>query len=321
MEPIHVVCCPDNNYAMPTGVMLCSLCENNKDASLFIHVIYLKLSENNRNLLKKTVEKYHQTIAFYEIEESALPSIQTFSDHQKLPISAFLRLFVGSILPNDVHRVLYLDGDIIVRKSIDELYNTEFMDTGVAVVLDCKMNGSDISRTFNALKYPPYLGYFNSGVLLVNLDYWRNKKIETLFIETIKDYMRVLYHSDQEVLNKVFCNSKVLLPFTFNFQHGFRFKPEYRMISWEYNKEIEETYREPVILHFTGSKPWNASCDDPYQQEFHKYKALTPWKDLPIKGKIAWEIRKRLKRMCMWLKIPYNYYHVEWAYSYSDLKK
>lgn len=321
MEPIHVVCCPDNNYAMPTGVMLCSLCENNKEASLFIHVVYLNLSEKNRNLLKKTVEGYHQAIAFYGVEESSLPSIQTFSDHQKLPISAFLRLFVGSILPNDVHCVLYLDGDIIVRKSIDELYNYDFMGTGVCWALDWKMNGSDISKTFNALNYPSYLGYYNSGVLLINLDYWRENKIENMFVDTIKKYMRVLYHSDQEVINKVFCNCKISLPLTYNFQHGFRFKPEYRMISWEYNDEIEEAAKDPVILHYTGSKPWNASCDDPYQPEFHKYKALTVWKDVPIKGKLAWEIRKRLKKMCMWLKIPYNYYYVEWAYEYSDLKK
>lgn len=320
MEPINVVCCPDNYYAMPTGVMLCSLCENNKDVDLHIHVVYLELTGENIQLLKKTVEDYHQSITFYKMDPASLPQIQFFSEQQKLPITAFLRLFVSSILPPDVHRTLYLDGDIIIRKSIRELFNMNLIGYGVAVVPDQIYCYTDIARTYNSLKYSPSLGYFNSGVLLINLDYWREKGIEEKFLVTIKEYMNVLYHCDQDVLNKVFCDSKIFVPLTYNFQNIFLAKPEFRKISWEYNQEIAETALDPIVLHFTGSKPWKASCDHPYKEEFHRYKALTVWKNVPVKGKIAWAIRKRIKKLMMWLRIPYNYYHIEWAYSYSDLR-
>ena len=321
MEPIHVVCCPDNNYTMPTGVMLCSLCENNKDVELIIHVPYVDLEEENILLIKKVVESYQQTVIFYNIIKSSLPQIHVPVRQRNLPTSAYIRLFLGSILSKNIHRVLYLDGDIIVRKSITNLYNTDMLETGVAVVPDRKLSYNDIHKTYNALDYSPSLGYFNSGVLLINLDYWRENNIERQILDTIRKYMKVLYNSDQEVLNKVFCESKINLPLTYNFQHDFLAKPEYRMISWEYNHEIDETAKDPVILHYTGAKPWMASCDHPYKEEFLKYKALTIWKDVPVKGKIKWEVRKLIKKIMMWLKIPYNYYYVEWAYSYSDLKE
>ena len=320
METTNVVCCPDNNYAMPTGVMLCSLCENNRDADLFIHVVYLELSAENVQLLKETVETYQQRISFYKMEESSLPNIKFFSGQQKLPISTYIRLFIASILPNDIQRVLYLDGDIIVNKAVKDLFRINMEGHSIAAVPDDKFGYNEIHKTYNALKYPPSLGYFNAGVLMINLEYWRENDVEPMFVDIIKKYMSVLYHNDQDVLNKVFCESKLNLPLTYNFLPNFIAKPEFRMISWEYNKEIDETAKDPVILHFTGSKPWNASCDHPYQQEFHKYKAITVWKKVPLQGKLKWEIRKTIKKICMLLRIPYNYYHIEWAYSYSDLK-
>ena len=321
MDKIHIVCSPDNNYAMPTGVMLCSLCENNKDVELYIHVLYVDLSDDNVKLLRKTVEDYHQSIAFYKIDESKLPRIQTFSQQQKLPISTFLRLFIPSVLSLDINKVLYLDGDIIVRKSIEELYRTSLSGHSVAAVPDDILCFTGISKTYNALKYPPSFGYFNAGVLLINLDYWRKNNVEQQFINTINKYKKVLYHNDQDVLNKVFCESKIFIPLTYNFQHDFLVKPEWRRISWEYDEEIEETAHDPAILHFTGRKPWFASCDHPYKEEFLKYKALTVWKDVPLYQKYKSKGNRIVKKMMLKFQIPYNYYHMEWAYNYSDLRK
>ena len=316
---IHVVCCPDNYYAMPTGVMLCSLCENNKTEQLFIHVVHADLSEQNQQRLTETVTQYGQEIEFLKINRSSLPNIKLTREQQQLPIATYYRLFLSSLLHANIDKVLYLDGDIIVRGNIKRLYEEPLVDFSVAAADDYLFSNDRIEQSYNALKIPPSSGYFNCGVILINLEFWRLHGVEKQFIQFIESHNLPLYHHDQDVLNKVLCHSKKFLPLTYNFQHNFLAKPEYRKISWEFNEEIERTATNPVILHFTGSKPWREDCDHPYREEFLKYRALTVWRDTSIERCLKWRAKRPLKKLMMALGVPYNYYKPQWAYNYKDL--
>ncbi len=48
---MEILVCPDDSYAMPTGIMLISLFENNPHATINLHVIYTALSDENKGLL------------------------------------------------------------------------------------------------------------------------------------------------------------------------------------------------------------------------------------------------------------------------------
>ena len=88
-------------------------------------------------------------------------------------------------------------------------------------------------------------------------------------------------------------NSKKQLPLTYNFQNGFLYKE--RNLSWEYDEEIRDTIRNPIILHFTGDKPWQKGCNHPYKGEFFKYQKMTKWANIPLwKARpISWKIKIR----------------------------
>ncbi len=51
-----------------------------------------------------------------------------------------------------------------------------------------------------------------------------------------------------------------------------------------------------MILHLAGERPWNNGCNHPYKEEFYKLKALTPWKDEPIK-RVTYNKKDQIKRV------------------------
>ena len=79
----------------------------------------------------------------------------------------------------------------------------------------------DDIRIYNRLQYSPSLGYFNAGVLLVNLRYWRENNLSESFFEIINKYPERLRYHDQDVLNIVLKEIKLTLPLKYNVQHGY----------------------------------------------------------------------------------------------------
>ena len=117
--------------------------------------------------------------------------------HSYISLSAYYRLKLPSILV-ELDKVLYLDCDVIVNTSLKDLYDTDITDYYAAGVKDIAMTSSG---------YVPKLEnnniYFNTGVLLLNLDKMRKDKIEIEFEDyTIKNIQSIKV-GDQEILNKV----------------------------------------------------------------------------------------------------------------------
>lgn len=282
---MDIVCCLDNNYVMPVGVMMCSLCENNKNEKITFHVIGTDLTDKTKDSFRHIViDKYHKAICFYGLDGinlSILPISQSFQLSHINSLATYYRLFLTEVLPKHISKVLYLDGDIIVRHSLTKLWNTDITNVPLAATIDVEAFNC---KYYNRLKYSQHLGYFNAGVLLINLSYWREHNVLNDFNTMIKQYPERLGCFDQDVLNSIFCKNKKELRLTYNFQNDFLFKQEYRQISWEYDEEVDEVFSDPCILHFISApKPWHKDCDYPYQYEWHKYQSLTEWKDIPLK--------------------------------------
>ena len=279
---MDIAVCIDNNYVMPAGVLFCSICENNKDQKITIHVITdHSLTDKSRQSLQTIVQKYGNCIVFYPVDEEAFKSLpmQISSKSQHFTIATYYRLFLTDILPESVDRVLYLDSDIIVRHSLKDLWNTDISQYAVGCVTDmCE----GIIEYYNRLWYPSALGYFNGGVLLINLRYWREHNLMNRFIQYVTVNHSRLRWNDQDVLNAVLKECKKQLPMKYDVQEGYLYKDK-RLDYPKYKEELDTAVRDPYILHFTANiKPWYKDCVHPYKAEFFKYRALTEWKDMPL---------------------------------------
>ena len=169
---MHILCCTDSNFVIPLGIMMLSVCENNKTQEITFHVI---IDESVTNKQKsEIVENIKQlaVIEFYTID------ISTIREHlvvknENLPICVYYRLLIENVLPKDIDKILYLDADIIVRHDLKELWETDISTHALGAVI----NQSDGMKFWERLQYPKSKGYFNAGVVIINLKYFNNPKI------------------------------------------------------------------------------------------------------------------------------------------------
>lgn len=282
---MDIVACTDTNYVMPCGVMLYSVCKNNKDLAITFHIIIdQSIDEEQKESLKNIIIHFKhskKSIVFYNIDGEKyqdLPRLDNSNPKNYITKAAYYILYIPELLPTDIDKVLYLDCDIIVRHSLENLWNIDLKNKSVAVVPDV---AEGLIDKYNRLRYPQVNGYFNSGVVLISLKKWRHKKILSDFTSFINKHPDWIKLHDQDVLNRAFYDDKLILPIKYNFQEGFLWK-EIFYDYWKYEKEVLEARKDPVIIHYTDSKPWKKGCDHPWKDVFFNYQKETEWADMPI---------------------------------------
>lgn len=279
---INIIACTDKWCVMPLGVMITSVCINNPDVPITFHIIHDdSLSDKDKNDLSETVSGFkRKTIVFYVVDISKFPCLQNVSMEFGYPQSAYFRLLLTDILPA-IPKVLYLDADIIVRHSLITLWNTDIEDYAVGVVPD---GLEKMMELYDRLDYPSRFGYFNSGVMLINLNLWRSHDYAPLFMDYLQKNAGKLLFADQDILNYVFKDCKTSLPIKYNLTSGFLWKkPKYDYRKYE--KEVIEAIKDPVIIHYAGNQPWiayNKQQAHPFASSFYKYQNMTKWKGRKI---------------------------------------
>ena len=277
---MEIVCSADNNYVMPIGIMLTSLLENNKDTKVNVHLLDGGLTDLSKSQLSDICNQYNQHISFYPMDDKLFenfPMGESFQETHINSMATYYRLYMSKVLPKDIDKVIYLDGDIIILDSLLDMWNYPMEGKPIAAVPDPFNNSV---RHYNRLRYSQALGYFNAGVLLVDLKYWRDNNCLELFLDIVQKYRTRLSAFDQDVLNVAFMNKKLFLPLKYNAMPCYLFKIQYNPISWEFEEEIAEAQKHPVVVHFSYvPKPWNCDCNNPYKEEFEKYKKMTIWSE------------------------------------------
>ncbi len=239
----------DKNYCIHAAVMLYSLLSNNKSTDIYVHIILNFKNPFFKIPMKYVLNRKRCPHKFYFIDEKDIAFAKDLIITYHISIATYFRLFLPSILKH-IDKVLFLDSDIIVDGNIDELYAADIQQHSLAAVID---NGAEaIDNDDNriavlGLKY----GYFNAGVMLLNLHYLRENNYELKFEDFIRNHPDKIKFWDQDVLNVVTQGTVKSIDKKWNF--------------------LSQNYDEkdlPVIIHFAGiHKPW-----DGYSQHISKDK-------------------------------------------------
>lgn len=262
---IDVTLNTDNNYVQHCMAMLCSLFENNRNHDIYIHILSNNLSQINVNFIKTLSSKYNNHSIFYEVDESLLEGVQ-FRNNRPLTKAAYYRLLLSSIIDSKIQKVLYLDCDMIVLGDVSELFELNLDNYALAASIDnfpytyqhrLQLNMDINDRTFC------------SGMMLVNLDYWRKNNSESKLLSYAKKYRKEVHLHDQDVLNYVFKGVWFQIPPKWN-----RTAFSRRHVKMETLKSFdyyEYTY-EPKIIHYAsvGIKPWYDG-PSPKKKVYSKY--------------------------------------------------
>lgn len=283
---MHIVFCTDVNYVMPTGIAMISICENNQDYDISFHIIRTIPNDSSEGTpiliqLKEIALKYNKEYFEYLFDGSTL---NRFGESKigHISLMTFARLFISEILPSHIEKVLYLDGDLIVDKSVNDLWNIEINNYALAACEDANGYSGIYHR---AILSPMERPYFNAGVLLINLNYWREKRVLRSFLDSAEMHLSHFGMMDQDILNYVLGDNTLILPIEYNYQTIFSFtSSQYWMASPKVITDVEliiEQKKKPTIIHYiAANKPWkNEYC--PFRQNWDKYKFMSIWKDEP----------------------------------------
>jgi lipopolysaccharide biosynthesis glycosyltransferase len=278
MNPLkYVAVTIDSNYVQHCGVMLVSLFENNIGENFYLFIIHNGISVSEQELLKKQIKFYNQQAEFILIDESLLKEAPV-SSH--ISLATYYRLLLPKILPTHVQLILFLDCDIIIRGSVAKLWE-EITENDSHLAAENPLISEDFKLR---LGLSADSKYFNAGVMLVNLNYWREIDLTNKSIDFIAHNVDKITFWDQDVLNNILENKWKEISFLWNAQEIF-FHPDFDAkkigIAEDYYNEIKEN---PYILHFTGSnKPWFLEVNHPFKKDYLYYLSKSIWAGTPLK--------------------------------------
>lgn len=269
-DTIHIACAPDDNYAPHCAAMLTSLFNNNANEHFVIHVINGGVKAKHLNQLKAIVLKHSGECQIHKLDLSQIAFAPT-SHH--LTLACYFRLFLPVLMSPSIEKVIYLDSDLLVRKPIRPLWETDLQ--GDYVGASREMMPPEHTIDIGLL---PGSSYFNSGVLLVNLKKWRQDDLLRKCITYIQQHSGKIVWHDQHVLNIV-CEKKwVTIDYTWNCNHYF-FLNNYSPFDFGITVEKYNAVKSnPAIIHFTGrNKPWLPTSVHLFKDEYQHYFQLSGW--------------------------------------------
>lgn len=304
MNTINIAFCIDKKYISQLCVSIKSIILSNANEFISFFIISDNLSEDDQQFIQKAVKEQNIKISFICINSNTFKDFPTL---RHISIAMYFRLLLPFVLPQDLNKILYLDCDLICVDSLRNFYDLNISDYALSAVRD---TSNDDIRIYNRLNYPISNGYFNSGVLLLNLDYWRKHKIAENTISFIEKNPKLCVFPDQDALNKVL-NGKILwADFRYNCTTAFFYYVKNfsdAKISKTFLPAIENAVKKPCIIHFAGStKPWNIEYKTYFKTLYAKIYFATFSRNLKLKYSFS-----EVKRLKWLLKQIFTTLHIK----------
>lgn len=261
---IPIVTASDENYVPCLKVMLRSVMDTiSKDRRGIFFVIDDDLSSQSKDELEALIDAYSgkAAIEFLTVNRGLYEEFM-ISDH--INTTAYLRISLPELLENSPYnKVLYLDSDTFVLTDVAELYDQNLGDHIIGAVIDPGQ-----AKALARLEVDSHDYYFNSGVMLVDLDQWRKNNVTEKTIQFLEEKEQLIVFHDQDALNAILHDNWKQLHPKWNMQTSLMFDVHPAPTKY-YDYLYQSGRNKPAIVHFTGhDKPWNTLENHPYQEQY-----------------------------------------------------
>lgn len=268
LSNMNILVTLDSNYIKPLKVMLKSLFLNNQKESFTIFLMHSSIKDEEISNLNNYINNNGSQLKVLYVDNSCFSNAPSHLYYTK---EMYYRLLAFKLLPDDIDRILYLDPDILVINSITNLYNNNLEGYLYAAAFHDIIAFKEI----NKIRFYPYeiSNYYNSGVLLMNLELQRKRIDEDSIFKFVELNHVHLTLPDQDVLNALYSKQiKSLDEKLYNYD--VRYFTYYKMASkgkWDMEHVINNT----VILHFCGKKkPWKKGYSGKFHSVYKHYEKL-----------------------------------------------
>ncbi len=253
----------DNKYTEQTAVSIASILKNaDIDDNVNFYILDGGLTKEDKNKLELLRNVKNFNIEYIKVNNNDFkncPLLQENNKEYHVTIPTYYRFKLATYL-NKLDKVLYLDCDIIVRTSLKELYNIDISKYAAAMVPDAESKKEALRLNIKK--------YFNAGLMLINLDFWRKNNIENLLFDYALNNKDKILWQDQDIFNVVLSGKIKELDNTWNFQY------------FQYEKVDNTKLSQINIIHLAGRfKPWLIPFEHSVYDLYYYYLSFSAWKN------------------------------------------
>ena len=287
-EPIVVACAANGPYVMPLAVMLTSLVDRlDPRRELSIHVFDGGIPARDRERLAASLRQPNVTLEWVPAQSSSLQGLPMWG---RLHPAVYQRLMLPAMLPESVHRAIWLDCDIVIQQDLGRLWDADLGDRHLLAVQDMIVPyvSSFMGVAHHAeLGIPAAAKYFNAGVMVMNLALWRRDDVAGQVVSYLTEYRDDVVFLEQEALNAVLADKWGELDPRWNQNASVAGQPFFRPRHLD-ARTYERLVADPWIVHFNGRiKPWSTRKPSPSRGLYQRYLDATPWAGWRPKRSVA----------------------------------
>jgi lipopolysaccharide biosynthesis glycosyltransferase len=289
--PLELACAARRDYVPHCAAMIDSVLER-AGGPVRVHFLHgpdLRSSQGRK--LAEMVRAAGSEISLIEVLPERVRGLRTID---WLPGSHWYRIFLPELLPG-AERVLYLDADTIVVDSLGPLWETDLAGNLVGAVTNVWQH--------DHLDHPARLeladpgAYFNTGVLLIDLDAFRREGVTEELVAAAREHHEKIGFPEQDAMNIVVGGRRLGLHPRWNLMNSIlRFESAVGVFG---EQAVREARERPAIRHFEGpgdNKPWHLLCEREGRELYREHRRRTPWPRVRPEGLTPRNLARRARR-------------------------
>ena len=264
MSKILIYTAADGNYALQAQVLFGSIV---KTQSHPVHLIVFGNGWKQKEV--KRINAMQTTLATVEVRSIDAVKFSAVKLARGFPLATAYNVLAPEYLLENESRAIYMDADMVVMEDLADLWELK-LTTAIGAVLDAHivwMASPSMWRPWKEEKVDPMTPYLNTGLMLIDLDRWRNENLTSRTLEYLEKYTMPCV--DQDALNFALNGSFDQLHPRYNSMPYHLLKMFRYVDAVDHDDRIGEAMIKPAVVHFHRSffgKPWTYFSTHPGTQ-------------------------------------------------------
>ena len=260
----------DENYLLPCKVMLDSFFASNpNERGVTVYLLHSAIPAERLEELSGFCSIFGAELKPITVDMALFENAPT---SKRYPKEMYYRLLSPLILPREVERVLYLDPDMLIINPLRPLWELNLYGKTFAAASHTGL--TEMANEINQVRLDTEHEYFNSGVMLIDLNAARKLVTAEDVFECVSKYEKELILPDQDVFNILY-GSQTMPIDDVVWNYDVRNYSKY-LIRSTGKHDLNWVMQNTAVLHFCGkNKPWHEEYKNPFGMLYLHYMNLT----------------------------------------------
>ena len=259
----------DENYLMPCKVMLKSFFASNpNERGVTVYLLHSAIPAGRLEELADFCSGFGAELKPVAVDAVLFENAPT---SKRYPKEMYYRLLSPLILPQEVERVLYLDPDMLIINPLRPLWELNLYGKTFAAASHTGL--TEMANEINQVRLDTEHEYFNSGVMLIDLNAARKLVTAEDVFGCVREYEKELILPDQDVFNILYGRETQPIDDVI-WNYDVRNFSKY-LIRSTGKHDLRWVMQNTAVLHFCGkNKPWHEEYKNPFGMLYLHYMKL-----------------------------------------------